>query len=153
MEGRVWKTEYSLVPRPWLHKSKSLGPLQNLKASNEIAKRRLLEYCSSERIYILPCESNSFTILWLSLCLVLSGPFATAGSLSCIYVLYQQSSSDHILFESRIHKVAVELPNIIEGLVGVQLCTLFLLQICLTDGSANTTSASGIVPTVRWYYK
>ena len=55
-------------------------------------------------------------------------------------------------FESRIHKVAIELPNIIEGLVGVQLCTLFLLQICLTDGSANTTSASGIVPTVRWYY-
>jgi len=50
------------------------------------------------------------------------------------------------------HKVAVELPNIIEGLVGVQLCTLFLLQICLTDGSANTTSASGIVPTVWWYY-
>jgi len=41
----------SLVPRPyahvrervWLHKSKSLGPLQNLKASNEITKRRLLE--------------------------------------------------------------------------------------------------------------
>jgi len=38
----------SLVPRPytraservWLHKSKSLGPLQNLKASNEIAKQR-----------------------------------------------------------------------------------------------------------------
>jgi len=55
-------------------------------------------------------------------------------------------------FESRIHKVAVELPNIIEGLVGVQLGNLFLLQICLTDGSANTTSASGIVPTVRWYY-
>ena len=57
-------------------------------------------------------------------------------------------------FESRIHidKVAVELPNIIEGLLGVQLCTPFLLQICLTDGSANATSASGIVPTVRWYY-
>ena len=55
-------------------------------------------------------------------------------------------------FESRIHKVTVELPNIIEGLVGVQLCTPFLLQICLTDGSVNTTSASGIVPTVRGYY-
>ena len=62
-----------------------LGPLQNLKASNEIAKWRLLEYCGSERIYILPCESSSFTILWLSLCLVLSGPFATAGS-SYIYI-------------------------------------------------------------------
>jgi len=32
-------------------------------------------------------------------------------------------------FESRIHKVAVEFPNIFEGLVGVQLCVLFLLQI------------------------
>jgi len=42
-------------------------------------------------------------------------------------------------FKSRIHKVAVELPNIIEGLVGIQLCTLFVLQICLTDGTANTT--------------
>ena len=31
-------------------------------------------------------------------------------------------------FESRFHKVTVELPNIIEGLV-VQLCTSFLLQI------------------------
>ena len=35
-------------------------------------------------------------------------------------------------FESRIHKVAIELPTI-EGLVGVQLCALFLLQICLTE--------------------
>ena len=34
-------------------------------------------------------------------------------------------------FESKIHKVAVELP-IIEGLVGVRLCMLFVLQICLT---------------------
>ena len=53
-------------------------------------------------------------------------------------------------FESRIHKVAVELPNIIERLVGVQLCTLFLLlnQICLTDGTENTTLGSGIVPTM-----
>ena len=58
----------------------------------------------------------------------------------------------HILLKARIHKVAVELPNIVEGLVGVQLCNLFLLQICLTDGSVNTTSASGIVHTVRWYY-
>ena len=33
-----------------------------------------------------------------------------------------------------------------------KLCTLFLLQICLTDGTANATLASGIVPTVRWYY-
>ena len=80
-------------PVSWLHNSKSLGPLQiqNLKASNEIAKQRLLEYCGSERIYILPCESSSFTILWLSLCLVLSGPFATAGN-PYIYVLYCTSS-------------------------------------------------------------
>ena len=41
----------SVVPRPnaracervWFHKSKFLGLLQNLKASNEIAKQRLLE--------------------------------------------------------------------------------------------------------------
>ena len=33
-------------------------------------------------------------------------------------------------FEGRIHKVAVELPNITEGLVRVQLCTLFPFQIC-----------------------
>jgi len=42
-------------------------------------------------------------------------------------------------FASRIHKVAVELPNVIEGLVGVQLCTLFVLQICVADGTVNTT--------------
>jgi len=41
----------SLMPRPyarvrervWIHKSKSLGLLQNLKVSNGIAKRCLLE--------------------------------------------------------------------------------------------------------------
>jgi len=40
----------SLMPKPyaharervWLHKSKSLGPLQNLMVSNEIAKLHLL---------------------------------------------------------------------------------------------------------------
>jgi len=59
------------------------------------------------------------------------------------------TSSHHraIYFESRIHKVTVELPNIIEGLVGVQLCVLFLLQICLTDGTVIQPLASGIVPT------
>jgi len=82
------------------------------------------------------------------MCCALSGPFATAGIPSYILIVIVGPYT----FESRIHKVAVELPNIIEGLVGVQPCTLFLLQICLTDGSANTTSASGIVPTVRWYY-
>jgi len=44
--------------------------------------------------------------------------------------------SGRIFFESRIHKVAIEIPNVTEGLVGVQLCTPFLLQ---TDGTANTT--------------
>jgi len=29
---------------------------------------------------------------------------------------------------------------------------LFLLQICPTDGTTNTTLASGIDPTVQWYY-
>jgi len=41
--------------------------------------------------------------------------------------------------ESRIHKVTIELPIIMEGLAGVQLCMLFLLQICLTDGTVTTT--------------
>jgi len=43
------------------------------------------------------------------------------------------------MFESRIHKVALELLNTIEGLLGVQLSILFPLQICLTDGTANAT--------------
>ena len=80
------------------------------------------------------------------MCCVLSGSFATAGIPSYMHIVIVEPYT----FESRIHKVAVELPNINEGLVGAQLCTLFLLQICLTDGSMNATSASGIVPTVQW---
>ena len=73
-------------------------------------------------------------ILWLSVCCVLSGPFATAEAglythIVLVVVVRPYTS------ESRIQKVAVELPNIIEGLVGVQLCTLF----GLTDDTANTT--------------
>ena len=87
----------SLVPRPytracervWLHKSKSLGPLQNFKVSNEIAKRHLLEYCGSERIYILPCESSSFMIL----CALAFRTFCNSWkSFLYIHVLYQQDS-------------------------------------------------------------
>ena len=65
-----------------------------------------------------------------------------------VLLIYTYCTSSHrrpYTFESRIHKVAVELPNIVEGLVGVQLCTLYLLQICQIDGIANTTLASGIV--------
>ena len=62
----------------------SLGLLQNLKASNEVAKWRLLEYCGSERIYVLLCESRSFTILWLSVCCVLSGQL----EVRLIHILY-----------------------------------------------------------------
>ena len=54
-------------------------------------------------------------------------------------------------FESR-QKVAVELPNIIEGLVEVQLGVLFLLQICLTDGTVIQPLDSAIVPTVWWRF-
>jgi len=95
---------------------------------------------------VLLCESSSFMILWLSVCCVLSGPFATAGIPSYVHIVIVGPYT----FESRIHKVTVEFPNIIEGLVGVQLCTLFLHQICPTDGSLNTTSASGIFPTEPW---
>jgi len=68
-------------------------------------------------------------------CSVLSGPFATAGSHAYTHTVLYVVVGPY-LFESRIHKVAVELPNIIEGLIQVQPCTLFLLQ---TDGTANTT--------------
>jgi len=105
-----------------------------LKASNEIAKRHLLECCSSERIYVL-CESRSFTILWLSACVLCA--FRTAGSQAYTHTVLVVIVGLYTL-ESMIHKVTVEL-NIIEGLVGVQLCTLFLLQICLTDGTGSTT--------------
>ena len=77
----VPRTDARACERVWLHKL-----LQNLKASNAIAKRCLLEYCSSKIIYVLPCESSSFTILWLSMCYVFSGPFATAGSPSYVYI-------------------------------------------------------------------
>jgi len=53
-------------------------------------------------------------------------------------------------FEGWIQKVAVDFPNIIEGIVGSQLCMLFLLQICLT--AANTTIGSDIFHAMRWYY-
>ena len=38
--------------------------------------------------YVLSCESSSFTILWLSVCCTLSGPFATAGSQDYIHILW-----------------------------------------------------------------
>ena len=60
-------------------------------------------------------------ILWLSLCCVLSGPFATAGSHAYTHTVLVVVVGPYT-FESRIHKVAEELPNIIEGLAGVQLC-------------------------------
>jgi len=41
-------------------------------------------------------------------------------------------------FKSRIHKVAVKPPNIIEWVAGVELCTPFLLKVC-PDGTVNTT--------------
>jgi len=39
--------------------------------------------------YVLPHESSSFMILWLSVCCVLSGPFAKAGNQAYIYILYE----------------------------------------------------------------
>ena len=61
------------------------------------------------------------------MCCALSGPFATAGSHAYTHTVLVVVVGPYT-FESRIHKVAVELPNIIEGLVGVQLRTPFLLQ-------------------------
>jgi len=71
-------------------------------------------------MYVLPCQSSSFTILWLSACCVLSGPFVTAGSqayISLTPTVLVVIVGAVYFFESRIHKVAIELPNIIEGLV------------------------------------
>jgi len=112
----------SLVPRPyarahervWLHKSKSLGPLQNLKASNQIAKRPLLEYCGSDTIYILPCEAPSYGLV----CAL------------CFQDLLQWLEVLIYTYCTGSHRQAIELPNIVEWLAGVQLCTLYLLQIC-----------------------
>ena len=54
------------------------------------------------------------------------------------YTYCTSSCRRAIYFESMIRKVALELLNIIEGLVGVQLCLLFLLQICLTDCTTSS---------------
>ena len=55
-------------------------------------------------------------------------------------------------FESRIPKVAVELPNIIEGLVGVRfVCCLYFKSVQQMVQRIQHL-ASSIVPTVRWYY-
>ena len=67
------------------------------------------------------------------MCYALSGTFTTAGIPSYMLIVIVGPYT----FENRIHKVAIELPNITEGLVGVQPFTLFLLQISLTDGSVN----------------
>ena len=84
----------------------------------EIAKRRLLEYCGSERIYILPCESSSFMIL----CALAFRTFCNSWK-SFLYIrTVLVVIVGPYTFESRIHKVAVELPNVVEGLVGVQYC-------------------------------
>ena len=51
------------------------------------------------------------------------------------------TSSHHrtIYFENQDLQGRHRTPNIIEGIVGVHLCMLFLLQICRTYGTANTT--------------
>ena len=67
-DREIIKVPIRLMPRPyahackrvWLHKSKSLGSLRNLKEFNDIAKRRLLEYRSSVR-------KNLCTSVWVKL--------------------------------------------------------------------------------------
>ena len=95
--------------------------------------------------YVLSCESSSFKILWLSVCCVLSGPFATAGSHTVLVVVVRPYT-----FESRIHKVTVELLNIVEGLVA-------LYADCTSNLSKQMVQriqllASSIVPTIQWCY-
>jgi len=83
-------------------------------------------------MYILPCESRSFTILYDLVC-----AFRTfLQQLEVLICTYCSSVLGPYYTLER--KIAVKLPNTIEGLVGV-LCALFLLQICQTYGTANTT--------------
>ena len=55
------------------------------------------------------------------------------------------------MFERRIHKVAIELPNFVEGLVGVQSCMYSVSTSNLSNKwySEYNFSHSCIVPTVR----
>jgi len=122
-----------------------LGLASELKASNEIAKQRLLEDCGSERIYVLPCESSSFTILWLSVYCVLSGPFVTAGShaythtvpvvIVGLYIFWKQDSQSRRR-TSKHHWRACRSSTLYAVSMVQQIQLL----------------ASSIVPTVRWCY-
>ena len=112
--------------RVWLHKSKFLGLLQNL---NETVKQHLLEYCSSERIHVsLLCVSvtqvPSQTTAWYMLCAF--KVFSNSWK-SLLYMCCTRSCHQAYSFESGIHKVATEPPDVIERLAGVQPFVLFLL--------------------------
>ena len=61
--------------------------------------------------------------------------FPTAGSHSCTCT---SSHYQATTFESRIHKVAIKPPYIIEWLAGVQFSVLFLLQIYVVQLLAST---------------
>ena len=69
----------SLVTKT-LHTCAQEGLVTQVQILGPASEFESIQWSGSERIYVLPCESSSFTILWLSVCCVLSGPFATAGS-------------------------------------------------------------------------
>ena len=73
-------------------------------------------------------------ILWLSVCCVLSGPFATAEAGLYTHIVLVVIVRPYT-FEGRIHNITIELPNFIEGLVRVS--TLY---------AASTSNLSN-----RWY--
>ena len=72
------------------------------------------------------------------MCCVLSGPFATAGSHAYTHAILVVIVGSYT-FQSRIHKVAIELPNIIEGLVGV--CCFYLKNFFVSTSNLSN----------RWY--
>jgi len=121
---RVRRSGYTMdnratSPNPWARFRIWKRPMRSRSGAIRILR--------SERIYVPPCESSSFTILWLY---VLCAFRTFSNSWKSLYIhTVLVAIVGPYTFEDRIHKVAVELPNIVEGLVGVQLCTLYFKSV------------------------
>ena len=88
--------------------------------------------------YVLPCESTPSRYYGL-VCVVCFQDLLQQLEVRLIYTYCTSSRCRAVYFWKQNSQSCCSTSNIIEGLVGVQLCTLFVLQICLTDGTANTT--------------
>ena len=147
----------SLVPRPyacarervWLHKSKSLSPLQNLKASNEIAKRRLLESCGSEELYFRVSQAPSqYYGLVCALCFQ---DLLQQLEVWFIYTYYTSSRCQAIYFESRIHSRRRTSKHHWRACRSSALCAVSTSNLSNRKVQRIQLLASSIVPTV-WRY-